>query len=131
MLFLNFRKGSEKLNPSTNLQIPPPMTEICLDREFENLYCPVTGQQVLQPDDYFNSPAMVFIYLDEFQHFEYLAPTLKEKFPEHFEDNETINGEELLQKLKYDSRYNQDKLMITYGSISVARLCFDMGYKAE
>lgn len=108
------------------------MTEITLSREFENLYCPVTGEQVLQPDDYFISAALTFIYLDEFQEFQYIAPELMAAFPEHFRENgDTINGEELLQKLKYDSRYNQDKLMITYGCMSVARLCFDMGYEAE
>jgi hypothetical protein len=108
------------------------MTEITLNREFENFYCPVTGEQVLQPDDWFPSPALDFIYLDEFQEFQYMAPALMEKFPEYFEENgDSINGEELLQKLRYDSRYNKNRLMITYGTMGAARLCFNMGYEAE
>ncbi len=79
------------------------MKEICLNREFENFYCPVTGQQVLQPDDYFPTPALVFIYLDEFQSFEYIKPEIMEKYPKHFDTNrDTIKGKKLLKKLKRD-----------------------------
>ena len=56
----------------------------------KNLYCPITGQQVLQPDDYFPSPALDFIYLDEFDCFQYMRPELMAKYPEHFDGDETI-----------------------------------------
>ena len=107
------------------------MKQICLDREFENLYCPITGQQVLQPDDYFPSPALDFIYLDEFECFQYMKPELMAKYPEHFEGNETIKGKKLLKKLRYDPVFSKDKLIIKYGNMSVARLCFDVGYEVE
>ena len=107
------------------------MKEICLNREFENLYCPITGQQVLQPDDYFPSPALDFIYLDEFECFQYMRPELMAKYPEHFEDNETIKGKKLLKKLKYDPVYSENKLIIKYGTMGFARLCFDLGYEVE
>lgn len=107
------------------------MEEVDFDIEFENFYCPVTGQQVLQPDDYFPSPALDFIYLDEFECFQYMRPELMAKYPEHFEGNETIEGKKLLKRLKYDPLYNKDKLIITFGIMSVARLCFNMGYEVE
>ena len=108
------------------------MKEICVNREFENFYCPVTGEQILQPDDYFPSPAMVFIYLNEFQCFQYVMPQIIEKYPEHFDENgETIKGKKLLKKLKRDPVFSKDKLIITYGIMSVARMCFDMGYEVK
>ena len=108
------------------------MKEICLNREFENFYCPGTGQQVLQPDDYFPSPALAFIYLDEVQSFQYVSPEIMENFPEHFDKNgETIKGKKLLKKLKRDPVFREDKLIITYGIMSVARMCFDLGYEVE
>jgi len=108
------------------------MKEICVDREFENFYCPVTGQKVLQPDDYFPSPALVFIYLEEFECFQYVIPEIAKNFPQHFDgQGETLNGKELLKKLKKEFYKNSDKLIITYGTMGTASMCFDLGYEAE
>ena len=108
------------------------MKEICVNREFENFYCPVTGEQVLQPDDYFPSPALDFIYLDEFESFQYMRPELIAKYPQHFETNgDTIKGKKLLKKLKRDPVFSENKLIITYGTMGFARMCFDLGYEVQ
>lgn len=39
------------------------MTEVDLKTELENLYCPITGQRVLDPEQFHPSPAMVFLFL--------------------------------------------------------------------
>ena len=105
------------------------MTEIILDREFEKFYCTVTGEIVLHPEGYHPPPSLLFIYVEEIQDFEYCSEKLKEKFPLHFNENkETINGEFLYKTMKRYLRWAQDKLLITYGTMGSATLCFDMGY---
>jgi len=105
------------------------MTEIILDREFENFYCPVSGETVLHPEGYHTPPSLLFIYVEEIQDFEYCSEKSKEKFPLHFNENgETINGEFLYKTMKRHLRWAQDKLLITYGTMGSATLCFDMGY---
>ena len=106
------------------------MTEICLNREFENFYCPVTGQAVLMPYGYEPSPALLFIYVEEIQDFEYCSKAFREKFPIHFnEKGETVNGELLLRTTKRHLEWGKDKLLVTYGTMGPATLCFDLGYK--
>ena len=43
-------------------------------KEMDNLFCPVTGQQILDPEQFNPSPALVFNYIDfEDGSFEYLS----------------------------------------------------------
>lgn len=105
------------------------MKEIILNREFENFYCPMTGQAVLMPYGYQPSPALLFIYVEEIRDFEYCSRVFREKFPIHFnEQGETLHGSLLYKTLKLDLRWGQDKLLITYGTMGPATLCFDLGY---
>lgn len=108
------------------------MTEINLYREFDRFYCPLTGQEVLQPYGYEPSPALLFIYVEEIQDFEYCSKAFREKFPIHFnEKGETVNGELLYKTMKRHLDWGQDKLLITYGTMDPATLCFDLGYEEE
>lgn len=105
------------------------MTEICLDREIENLYCPVTGEPVLHPEGYNTPAALLFIYIKEINDFEYCSGKLKQKFPLHFnEAGETVNGAFLFQTMKRHFDWGQDKLLITYGTLGAVTLGFDLGY---
>ena len=106
------------------------MTEICLNREFDDFYCPLTGEPVLHPEGY-NTPAgLLFIYVEEIQDFEYCSEALREKFPLHFnEKGETVNGKLLFKTMKRHLDWGQDKLLVTYGTMGAATLCFDLGYE--
>ncbi|MDT0688734.1 hypothetical protein RM549_03005 [Salegentibacter sp. F188] len=106
------------------------MTEITPDREFEYFYCPVTGEPVLHPDGYTTSPALLFIYVEEIKDFEYCSEQLREKFAAYFDENaKKTEGELLFKKLKEELPWGQDKLLITYGNVGAASLCFDLGYE--
>ncbi|MGB8705237.1 MAG: hypothetical protein WCD31_09425 [Gillisia sp.] len=106
------------------------MNEICLDREFDNFYCPLTGKAVLLSEGYKITPALLFIYIDEVQDFEYYNQKLRKKFPEHFDrKGEILDAPKLLQTIHQDPEWNQDKLLITYGQTGAASMCFDMGYE--
>jgi len=106
------------------------MQELIFDQDFEELYCPVTGKQVLYPDDYSRSPALVFIYLEEVQDFEYMIPGIRENFPSHFDpEGRIIEGDLLYEKLKEEFYVGQDKVIITFGNCGTASFCFDFNYK--
>lgn len=106
------------------------MNEICLDREFENFYCPLTGDPVLMPEGYNITPALLFIYVEEVGDFEYCSEELRETFPQYFDENDTVlNPEQFLKEMKEDLYWAHDKLLITYGQTGSASLCFDMGYE--
>ena len=105
------------------------MTQICLYREFDYFYCPITGELVLHPEGYNTPPTLLFIYVDEIQGYEYFSENLKEKFPVQFGDfGETIDGEKHFGNMKKDLEWAEDKLLVTYGTIGPATLCFDLGY---
>lgn len=104
------------------------MTEICLNREFDHFYCPVTGEIVLHPEGYNTPPSLLFIYVDEIKGYEYIDKKLQKKFKVLFTENgETINGEKHLEKMKLDAEWGENKLLVTYGTMGTATLCFDLG----
>jgi len=108
------------------------MTEITLNREFEEFYCPITGKQVLLPDDFLPSPALMFIYVEEIQGFVYTAKEIRTNFPEYFDvEGESVNGDILYEILKRKFYIGSDKILITYGIGETATMCFDMAYEAE
>ncbi|MFD1079572.1 MULTISPECIES: hypothetical protein [Bacteria] len=106
------------------------MTEICLHREFDHFFCPVTGKNVLHPEGYNTPPSLLFIYIEEIQGYEYIHPELQKKFPVAFtEYGQTINGEAHFKKLKKEEEWAEDKLLVSFGSIGTVSLCFDLGYE--
>lgn len=108
------------------------MTEVILNREFEEFYCPITGKIVLHPDGYRTPSTLVFIYVEEIQDFEYVNNDIRTRFPQHFNElGETLKGKKLFKKLKKLPNWMEDKLLVTYGLGGSASLCFDMGYEVE
>ncbi len=105
------------------------MKEIEFKLEFENFYCPVTGIQVITPDDFQPSPAMVFAFLHPYRFFQHLRKDLKEKFTEEFED-EGKHGELYLKLTEEVLKDEQNYLWITHGvpPFGFVSFCFDMEY---
>jgi len=62
------------------------MKEINFDLEFENFYCPITGKQVLDPDQLNHSYATVFPFLDTEDVFEHPQKDLVEKIAKKVKD---------------------------------------------
>lgn len=108
------------------------MKEIEFKVEFENFYCPVTGQQVLQPEDFTPSPAMVFAFLHSAIFFEHLRKDLQDQFPNEFED-EGQHGDLYLKLTENVLKDDQNYLWITYGEppFGAVSMCFDMAYLNE
>lgn len=106
------------------------MTEVDLKTELENLYCPITGQRVLNPEQFHASPAMVFLFLHSYKYFEHLQEALKEKFYEEFKD-EDKHGELYLKLTEDELKDEPNYLWITHGGapFGFVSMCFDMGYK--
>ena len=99
-------------------------------KDINNLFCPVTGQQVLDPEQFNPSPALVFNYLHyEDGTFEYLSEDLQEKFSEYYNDEQhhSILYKILTEKeLKSSGQY----LWITLeGHPFDVSFCFDMNFK--
>ncbi|MBO2546005.1 hypothetical protein J0871_16430 [Salegentibacter sp. BDJ18] len=106
------------------------MTEVDLKTELENLYCPITGQRVLDPEQFHPSPAMVFLFLHSYKYFEHLQEDLKEKFSEEFKD-EDKHGELYLKLTEEVLKDEPNHLWFTHGGppFGYVSMCFDMGYK--
>ncbi len=108
------------------------VSEIILNREMENLYCPITGKQILFPDDYSISPALLFIYIPEAEVFEFVSPGFIKDFPEEFEKDGTAKDPvHFFERLKNDPDWGYHKLLITQGICASVSLCFDMAYEND
>ena len=108
------------------------MKEIKFKIEFENFYCPVTGEQVLDPEQFNPSPATVFNYLHTYEYFEHLQEDLKQKFSEEFND-ETKHVNLYLKLTEEVLNDKPNYLWITYGGppFGAVSMCFDMKYEVE
>lgn len=106
------------------------MTEVDLKTELENLFCPVTGQRVLDPVQFNPSPAMVFLFLHSYRFFEYLHKDLKEKFSKEFKD-EDKHGKLYLKLTEEVLKNEPNHLWFTSGGppFGAVSMCFDMGYR--
>lgn len=108
------------------------ITEIELNREIENFYCPLTGKQVLFPDDYSTSPALLFIYIPEAEVFEYASEKFKLDFQNEFnEDGDAKSPVKFFESLKKNQEWGSHKLIVTHGVCSSVSLCFDMEFEPE
>ena len=98
-----------------------------IELDFEDnqvLFCPVTGNQVLIPDEPFEeSQAMLFCYLPEYEVFEFVTPEIEKAFKENNEDFKTMLG----TMLKKKDNHVLFKLCYLRGFESL--IAFDMGYK--
>lgn len=105
------------------------MKEIDFNLDFESFYCPVTGMQVITPEEFHPSPALVFAFLHPYRLFEHLRKDLKEKFTEDFEDEEK-HGELYFKITKEVLKNEQNYLWITHGGppFGYVSMCFDMEY---
>ena len=108
------------------------ITEIELNREIEQFYCPLTGKQVLFPDDYAVSPALLFIYIPEAEVFEYASDKFRKDFPDEFnEEGDARNPLKFFKRLKKNHEWGYHKLMISHGVCASISLCFDMSYEPK
>jgi len=100
--------------------------------QFENFYCPVTGKQVMDPEQFHLSPATVFTFLHSYRVFEHLGEDLRKKFAAEFED-EGRHGELYLKLTEEELKDEQNYLWITHGGppFGYVSWCFDMGYINE
>ncbi|TRO66944.1 hypothetical protein [Christiangramia sabulilitoris] len=100
--------------------------------EMENLYCPVTGHQVLDPEQFNPSPALVFNYIKfEGGSFPYLREDFKEKFSEYYMNE---NHHSTLYKILTEKELNNSGryLWITLeGHPFDTSFCFDMTFGNE
>ena len=97
--------------------------------EMENLYCPVTGEQILDPEQFHPSPALVFNYIDfEGGSFSYLRQNLKNKFSDYYNDEKyhsTLYKILTEKELNNSGRY----LWLTIeGHPFDTSFCFDMSF---
>lgn len=107
------------------------MREIEFKLDFENFYCPITGEQVLDPGQFNPSPAMVFLFLHPNRVFEYLRPDLKEKFKDLWEKKD--HGKLYLKLTDNELAGERNYWWITHGGppFGCVSMCFDMGYKID
>ena len=108
------------------------MKEIEFKVDLENFYCPVTGEQVLDPEQFNPSPATVFVFLHSHRSFEHLQEDLKQDFFDDFND-ENKHGE-LYMKLTQEVLKNESNyLWITYGGppFGAVSMCFNLTYLNE
>ena len=108
------------------------MKELDFNLSFENFYCPITGEQVIMPEEFSPSPAMVFTFLHPYTYFEHLREDLQEQFAEEFQD-ESKHGDLYLKLTEEVLKDEQNYLWITHGGppFGYISFCFDMGYKAN
>lgn len=108
------------------------MKEIEFNMEFENFYCPITGEQVLDPEQLNPSPATVFVFLHSHRSFEHLQEDLKRRYSEEFID-ENKEGELYLKLTQEILKNEYNYLWITYGGppFGAVSMCFDMEYKQK
>ena len=107
------------------------LTELLLNREMENLFCPLTGKQILFPTDYSISPALLFIYIPEAEVFEFTSTEFKRQFPEEFNRDGTAKDPvSFFERLKKNDEWGYHKLLITQGICASVSLCFDMEYES-
>lgn len=108
------------------------MKELILNREIEELYCPLTGQQILFPDDSSTSPALLFIYIPEAEAFEYTSEEFRKEYPDQFDENDKAEYPvAFFKSLKKDHEWGYHKLLLTHGVCASISLCFDMNYEPE
>ncbi len=108
------------------------MKETEFKLEFENFYCPVTGEHILDPGQFNPSPAMVFLFLHPERSFEYLREDIQEKFSELFNDP-LKHGELYLHLTEKEFSDKENYWWITHGGLpfGYVSMCFDMEFEDE
>ncbi len=106
------------------------MKETEFKLQFENFYCPITGQHVLDPGQFNPSPAMVFLFLHPERSFEYLREDIQERFSELFNDP-LKHGEFYLHLTEKEFGDKENYWWITHGGppFGYVSMCFDMEYE--
>ena len=105
------------------------MKETELSVDLENFYCPITGEQILDPEQFNPSPATVFLFLHREGSFEFLRQDLKEKHRKLYED-ESQHKKLYMQLTEKDLVARKNYLWITYGGLpfGAVSMCFDMAH---
>lgn len=98
------------------------MPGIYLNRDFEQFFCPLTGEPVIFPEGYNTPPSLLFIYVEEIQNFEYCSKSFQTGYLK-----DSFEPAYLVKKL----RNNEEVLLISYDSMGPVTLGFDLNYAKE
>lgn len=113
------------------------IVELSLDHPF--LFCPVTGQTIVDGEDAFESPALAFCYLTEIGEFNFIKP----EFQDIYDQCELLENDEeeiyaldlFLEKMKaYDKlvMFSITTHGFSCGPVSeTIYYCFNMNYFPE
>jgi hypothetical protein len=95
--------------------------------EPDYFYCPVTGNIILDPEEFTPSPALMFFYLHEPEAFEYVNEKIKEHFPGYFTEAGDIINSEKLYRCIVEKGYldKNERILVQFGQLSLASMCFD------
>jgi len=111
--------------------------ELSLDHPF--LFCPVTGQLIVNGEDSFESPALAFCYIPEIEEFNCIKPEIKEIYDKcvllENIDNDIYAFDIFLEKMRTFENYVLFQITtqgFACGPISeTIYYCFNMNYTSE
>ncbi len=112
------------------------LQHIDINSSTDNFYCPVTGQQLLHPEYFDPSSALIFNYFDDYKEFDEATPEIRKLYEESLEESGTENQLNLKpfqvlinEKLK---KYRDRYLLIEMGDIFNNHFyCFDLLYNPK
>jgi hypothetical protein len=114
------------------------MQRVTLEIPHSNFFCPVTGVQILSPDSFNPSPAMLFCYVEgSFEHSQDFVETLYEQCEDELKWRRGVSAFDLLVdvKLKDENNYvlfNIYQRGMGYGPVCmVSHIAIDMNYAAS
>ena len=108
------------------------MTELCLNLELEDFYCPISGEKILHPEGYYTPPSLLFIYIPEVCEFEYTSEKFRTAFPDDFDENGNARDAYILfNRLKENETWGIDKVLFTTGELVSVSMCLDLEYEKE
>lgn len=116
------------------------IVELSLDHPY--LYCPVTGQVIVDGEDAYESPALAFTYIEEVSEFGFVKPELQKIYDECVAQRDEADEDEViyvfdlfLEKIK-DFENHVLFSITTFGFAcgpvsSTVHYCFDMNYDID